>query len=140
MLARFAEIAMRSLILLVLGIAIGAIAALQVGTVWRQRDAYPRGVMAVMQHHLGALHQEIVGNQCPLAQNALHLDWLQRMAGVIPDALPQYGHDGHFQNFVHRLQGEIRTTQSPLPTGCRTLEPRIRAIGGACEACHAEYR
>ncbi len=140
MLARFAELAMRSLILLVLGIAIGAIAAFQVGTVWRQRDAYPRGVMAVMQHHLGSLHLEIVANQCPLAQATLHLDWLQRMAGVIPDALPQYGHDAHFQNFVHRLQGEIHDTQSPPAGTCKALEPRIRAIGGACEACHAEYR
>ncbi|MDE2178695.1 MAG: hypothetical protein KGJ50_10390 [Xanthomonadaceae bacterium] len=140
MLARFAEAAMRSLILLVLGIAIGAIAALQVSTAWRQRDAYPRGVMAVMQHHLGALHQAVVAKQCPLAQSALHLDWLQRMAGTIPDALPQYGHDAHFQDFVHRLQGEIRRTQSPLPGTCGALEPRIRAIGGACEACHAEYR
>lgn len=140
MLARFAEIAMRSLILLVLGIAIGAIAAFQVGTVWRQRDAYPRGVMAVMQHHLGALHQELVTNQCPPARSALQLDWLQRMAGAIPNALPQYGHDAHFQNFVHRLQGEIHHTQSPLPGACKALEPRIRAIGGACEACHVEYR
>ena len=140
MLARFAEVAVRSLILFVLGIAIGAIAAFQVGSVWRQRDAYPRGVMAVMQHHLGALHQEVVGNQCTIVQSALHLDWLQRMAGAIPGAFPQYGHDEHFQNFVHRLQGEIRTTQSPPPGECAALEPRIRAIGGACEACHAEYR
>ena len=131
---------MRALILLVLGLAIGAIAAFQVGSVWRQRDAYPRGVMAVMQHHLGALHQEIVSNQCPLAQSALHLDWIQRMAGAIPDALPQYGHDAHFQNFVQRLRGEIHATENPLPAECKTLEPRIRAIGGACEACHAEYR
>ena len=131
---------MRALILLVLGIAIGAIAAFQVGSVLRQRDAYPRGVMAVMQHHLGALHQEIVSTQCPLAQSALHLDWMQRMAGAIPGALPQYGHDAHFQNFVRRLQGEIRITRNPLPSECRTLEARIRAIGGACEACHAEYR
>ena len=131
---------MRSLILLVLGIAIGAITAFQVGTVWRQRDAYPRGVMAVMQHHLGALHQEIVVGQCPLAQSTLHLDWLQRMAGAIPGALPQYGHDEHFQNFVHRLQGEIHDTQSPPANTCKALEPRIRTIGGACEACHVEYR
>ena len=131
---------MRALILLVLGIAIGAIAAFQVGSVLRQRDAYPRGVMAVMQHHLGALHQEIVGNQCPLAQSALNLDWMQRMAGAIPGALPQYGHDAHFQNFVQRLQGEIRVTRTPLATECKALEPRIRAIGGACEACHTEYR
>ena len=131
---------MRSLILLLLGIAIGAITAFQVGTVWRQRDAYPRGVMAVMQHHLGALHQEIVVGQCPLAQSTLHLDWLQRMAGAIPGALPQYGHDEHFQNFVHRLQGEIRDTQSPPVDTCKALEPRIRTIGGACEACHVEYR
>ena len=131
---------MRSLILLVLGIAIGAITAFQVGTVWRQRDAYPRGVMAVMQHHLGALHQEIVAGQCPLAQSALHLDWLQRMAGAIPGALPQYSHDEHFQNFVHRLQGEIHDTQSPPANTCKALEPRIRTIGGACEACHVEYR
>ncbi len=131
---------MRSLILLVLGIAIGAITAFQVGTVWRQRDAYPRGVMAVMQHHLGALHQEIVAGQCPLAQSTLHLDWLQRMAGAIPGALPQYGHDEHFQNFVHRLQDEIHDSQSPPVDTCKALEPRIRTIGGACEACHVEYR
>ena len=48
---------MRSLLLLVLGIAFGAAVAALVLNALGRRDAYARGVMQVLQHETGGAHR-----------------------------------------------------------------------------------
>ena len=126
---------MRLAILFALGLAIGAIAAANVVNALRQRDAYPRGLMNVMQHDLGALRADARAQRCN-AQAAVSLEQLRGLANGIEAAV--YGGDPPdppFAEYANRLRDAI-----PPALDCKDLAQTTDRIGTACDACHRQYR
>jgi len=130
---------MRSLFLFLLGIAIGAIGAVSVVSALHQRDAYPRGVMIVMQHHQAALRQELRRNRCDAGTTAGTLTGLQELAKDLEAAVyPAQTADAPFREYAQRLRDALAATAGT--TDCAALAPNVEKIGAACEACHRQYR
>ncbi len=130
---------MRNLILLVLGMAIGALAAGNVVSALRQRDAYPRGLMNVMQHHYAALRDDVRLQHCG-ADSAQHLAMLRELANGIETAI--YADDPVEPPF-HEYDQRLRDTLAIAPTtpaDCAALAPLLDKMGAACDACHRQYR
>ena len=127
---------MRQIILLVVGLVVGAAAGISVVNTLRQRDAYPRGLMDVMQHHYAGLREDARRGHCE--QSVQHLDILRRLAEEIGPAM--YGEDipdAPFREFESRLTENL----SPNPSSdCKILVPLVQKIGAACDACHRQYR
>ena len=67
---------MRNVLLLLLGLALGALATFNVFNALQRRDAYPRGVMNVMAHHVAALREDLRRGRCGDA-NLEHLRTLR---------------------------------------------------------------
>jgi len=127
---------MRSLVLVLSGLAVGAIAAANIINALRQRDAYPRGLMSVMQHHYAALREDLRRNHCGDSTLA-HLPPLRDMqtelaAAVYGDDTP----DAPFREFDQRLHDAL----AAAPANCTELAPAVDKIGAACDACHRQYR
>ncbi|MBS0569350.1 MAG: hypothetical protein JSS28_01990 [Proteobacteria bacterium] len=126
---------MRQAILFALGLAIGAIATANITSALRQRDAYPRGLMNVMQHDLGTLRATARAQRCD-AQAEASLDQLRGLAGGIETAV--YGEDPPdppFAEYARRLRAAI-----PSAIECVNLAPAADRMGAACDSCHREYR
>ena len=126
---------MRLAILFALGLAIGAFAAANVVNALRQRDAYPRGLMNVMQHDLGALHADTRAQRCD-AHAAASLEQLRGLADGIEAAV--YGDDPPdppFAEYAKRLR-----TSLPSALDCKELPQALEKAGRACDSCHRQYR
>ena len=127
---------MRQIVLLVLGIAIGAAGGISLVNTLRQRDAYPRGLMDVMQHHYAALRDDVRRGHCELS--ARHVDVLRSLTGEIGDAA--YGDDipdAPFREYQSRLADAVNASTA---TDCKALAAQVQKIGAACDACHRQYR
>ncbi len=126
---------MRLAILFALGLAIGAIATANIVSALRQRDAYPRGLMNVMQHDLGALRSDARAQRCNAGATA-SLEQLRGLAGGIEPAV--YGDDPADPPFAEYAR-RLRTTL-PATVDCKALPKALEKVGAACDACHREYR
>jgi hypothetical protein len=129
---------MRSLILLALGLAVGALAASSVLNALGRRDAYPRGLMNVMQHHYAGLREAIRDGHCDSA--AAHVSVLSALSrdidsAMYPDATP----DEPFLEYEHRLNDAL-TAAASAGAECKTVAPAVERITAACDACHHQYR
>ncbi len=131
---------MRYALVLVIGIAIGALAMSQIGKILAARDAYPRGVMAVMQQHYGALRHSLDGGVCKAEDNRQNLAWVARMSTQINPALNPGAADLRFDTYVRKLDARITAAQTVAPADCPALRLAARNIGAACQACHEVYR
>ena len=129
---------MRSLILLVLGLVVGALAATSVVNALRQRDAYPRGLMNVMQHHYAALRGDVREQRC--GDSSRHVAALKALAADIDGAIfPDTTPEPPFLEYEHRLVESLEQA-SIAATACPALAPAVERITAACDACHRQYR
>ena len=129
---------MRSIVILVLGLAIGAIAAVSALNALRQRDAYPRGLMNVMQYHYATLRSDVRGQRC--SDSARHLAMLKTLTGDIDGAIfPDSSPEPPFLEYETRLTQALDQSSAAAPT-CATLAPTLEKITAACDACHHQYR
>ena len=132
---------MRSVLLLILGLAVGALAAVKVSNVLHMRSAYPDGVMSVMQHHLGTLAHSMRQGKCPARATQLHLERLKAMQ---PDIVPAFAGDvgarPDFRKHAQKLDTAIQAALAAAPADCPSLRKAVSNIGGACKSCHEIYR
>ena len=130
---------MRNLILFVLGIAMGAFGAVNIVNTLRQRDAYPRGLMNVMQHHQAMLRQELRRNRCDAKTTAATLAGLAQSANDLEEAVyPDAIADAPFREYAQTLRDAVTSASASLD--CPSLAPAVSKIGAACDACHRQYR
>lgn len=132
---------MRNVVFLVLGMAIGTLGAANIVNALRQRDAYPRGLMQVMQHHYRALRDVARLQRCNAASR-LNLQMLQQLSGSIETAV--YGAEPpaeSFQKYATQLRNALAQTPSgTLPVDCAKLTSALNKVGAACDDCHRQYR
>ncbi|KGI78450.1 cytochrome c [Oleiagrimonas soli] len=132
---------MRSVLLLILGLVVGALAAFKVSNVLHMRDAYPRGVMSVMQHHLGTLAQAARQGTCPADATQLHLQRLQAIQGdIVPAFAKDVGAKPDFRDHARKLEDAIAAALQSPPADCPALQKALSNIGGTCKSCHEVYR
>ena len=131
---------MRTLILLILGLAFGAACTAVAMNALAQRSAYARGVMQVMQHHYAELRNSQRAGQCDAATTARAHQALQLLGEEMERAV--YG-DGKpeppFREYNERLRSAVADLGDGTKT-CAALAPIINRVGDSCDACHRQYR
>ena len=130
---------MKLLIALVVGVLIGAMGAVVVANTLRQRDAYARGLMDVMQHHYSSMREGLRVQRCEPAETARALARLRALApdidtAVFADDTP----DAPFREFSARLVTTL--DRAPAAPDCAALAPLVQDIGTVCDECHQQYR
>lgn len=133
---------MRALLLVILGLAIGAVGATMIGNVLRMRDAYPRGVMVVMQHHLSAAQKALRSRDCQVSTVVAHM---RRLAAVDAEIAPAFGADSGpleagFANAANALQDAVTKALSRPLASCRDGSAPVAQIAQRCDDCHQRYR
>jgi cytochrome c556 len=129
---------MRNLILLLIGLAVGAVAATSVLNALTPRSAYPRGLMNVIQHHYIALREAVHDNRCAAAP--AQVETLSTLSRDIELAMyPDGSADDPFREYKRRLDEGLAAAVA-AGTDCMTLKPAVDKIAAACDACHRQYR
>ncbi len=131
---------MRSLILLILGLAFGAVCTGVAMNALAQRSAYARGVMQVMQHHYAELRNAQRTGRCEAAtttraREALRLLDEEIERSVYGDGTP----DPPFREYTDRLRSAVADLGDG-PKSCAELAPVVNRVGDSCDACHRQYR
>ncbi|KAF1009383.1 MAG: hypothetical protein GAK28_00020 [Luteibacter sp.] len=129
---------MRALLLVLLGLAIGAIGATFALSALRQGTPYHKAVMAVMQHHMGALREDVRANRCEAKGTAAHLGRMRQDAGDIGAAFPDM--DKGFHDATDRLTASLDRALTAAPGDCAALGAALAPIGESCQSCHRQYR
>lgn len=132
---------MKQIVLLLLGLFVGAAGAAIAGNALRARNAYPRGAMDVMQHHYGALRESLRSQRCEAGRSLRTLTQLRALANeiapaVYPDATPESA----FREFDARLRDALDAGVAAAPVDCAALSPIAERIGRVCDDCHQQYR
>lgn len=127
---------MRFVVCVFVGLLMGAIGATTAVSIVRQRHAYPRALMTLLQHELGAARDAARLNTC--SDNRRRLATLDMLASDIPRAIPQdRSSERVFVQYVDDLRKQIAlTTVADCPTQIKALTD----VANACDACHRDYR
>jgi hypothetical protein len=129
---------MRALILLVIGLIMGAIGSMFAANTLAARHAYPRGVMAILQHHVGAMHEMTRARQCagpPVRDSLLHL---RHAADEIDPAFA--GADADFGAHARKLDLALDAALAAAPADCAAVQRALVPVADACQSCHQLYR
>jgi cytochrome c556 len=129
---------MRALLLVILGLAVGAMGATFALSALRQGTPFHSGVMAVMQHHMGALRTKVRAKQCDAKGNTDHLTRMRDAAGDIREAFPDM-EPAFFQaddTLIKSLDGAL----AAAPGTCEALVAALKPVGDACQSCHQQFR
>lgn len=129
---------MRALLLVILGLAIGAIGATFALSALRQGTPYHKAVMAVMQHHMGVLREDVRANRCEAKGAAGHLRRLGEEADDIGTAFADM--DEGFRQATDRLTTSLRSAIAAPVGDCAALAAVLAPVGEACQSCHRQYR
>jgi len=131
---------MRNVLLLALGIALGAMTASAVINALNARAAYARGVMQVMQHQVGALRNRVRTNRCAAVDAQGEKALLAALAEEIePAVFADSAPEPPFREYAQ----DLREAVAELPRAaadCAALAPVVTKIVKACDACHRQYR
>ncbi len=133
---------MRALLLIILGLAIGSIASVMIVNTLRMRDAYPRGVMAIQQHHMATMQRAIKRGQCPADANSAQLARLNAINAEIVPAFsgPHGAIDAPFKTDARQLQDTVTAALRSAPKNCGELAAAVQRIRQRCTDCHRQYR
>lgn len=129
---------MRALLFVILGLAVGAMGATFALSALRQGTPFHDGVMAVMQHHMGALRANVRAKQCDAKVSAERLARLRLTAGDIDEAFPDM--DAGFHKAGATLDAALDTAVAAAPASCDALAAALKPVGDACQSCHQQYR
>lgn len=129
---------MRAVILIVIGLVVGAFATHMLERTINARHAYPRAVMDIMAHHYGAMKNGVKNKQCDAGTTAGHLE---SMYVVSRDIGAAFGtDDAHFNDLADKLHVSLQDASQNPPADCDTLATALDAIHQHCSDCHMEYR
>jgi cytochrome c556 len=131
---------MRLLLTLLAGLLAGALLATNLANTMRLRHAYPRGVMAVMQHHLGALRAQVRSGKCTSDASRPHFEMIAHVARDIDTAFADLARTD--PDFVRKAADFARAGEvdDARPIDCAGLDARVSRLNDACESCHRAHR
>jgi hypothetical protein len=132
---------MRYLFLFVLGLVVGV-----VGTVMAMRaldarkDHFPESVMHLFDAHMGMLDRNVGQNRCAATDTLPNLQALRTLANDIEPAFGDLRDDTRFAGHASDLRAALDRALASPPLNCSGVQAAMKDIGGACKACHRDYR
>lgn len=131
---------MRSLILLLIGLFVGAACSLVAVSALRQGTAFPNGVMAVMSAQMGALNQSLKQNRCAATDLLPRLQTLRHLGNDLEPAFLPTQDDERFIRYASDLRAAVDAALAAPPADCAAAGVALNRIGGTCKACHDDFK
>lgn len=131
----------RYLFLLLLGLVIGAVAAVMLMRAWQERqDPFPHALMHVQQWHMGQLKADLEQNRCAATDALPHLQALRTSAVDLDAAFPKLADDQRYQSASAAMRAAVDKAIASPPLTCEGLGATMKALGDGCNGCHQDFR
>lgn len=136
--------AKRYLIVLVIGLVLGAIAmvatlrAIESGKTWR--DKWPAASMNIIYAHNAQLKTNIENNRCNATDSLPHLQTLRRMGDDLDFAFTDLASDERFAKHSANFRAVLDSALASPPLSCESLGKTLGDVGGQCKACHDDFK
>jgi hypothetical protein len=131
---------MRSLILLLLGLVVGAALTLVGMNALRKGTAYPNGVMAVMGAQMAALDKALKQNRCAATDLMPHLQTMRHLGNDIEPAFLPTQDDDRFIQHASTLRAALDAALATPPADCAAAGVALDRIDNGCKACHRDFK
>lgn len=132
---------MRMVIMLLLGIFIGALAAVTAVSAMRQETPLSKALMSVSGHHFRALHGMVKAEKCDSAVARNHLAAIRSAANDLETAfLPTGVDDEQFRKYATEFRAALDTSLVSVPEACPALSEELKPVGAGCKACHEDFK
>lgn len=129
---------MRQLLIALASLLVGALLAFSAANSLQRRDAWPRGVMYVMQHHFGELRRLQRAQYCAPAGSGSHF---LRLAQTGADISPSNAEEKpDFHERAERFVALGAGLAAQPPADCPALDRALQQVDAACADCHRDYR
>jgi hypothetical protein len=79
-------------------------------------------------------------NRCNATDTLPHLQALRTMADDIEPAFPDLADDARFTRAASEMRAVLDKTRANPPLNCAGVGAAMQDIGGACKACHQDFR
>ncbi|KAF1697754.1 hypothetical protein [Pseudoxanthomonas koreensis] len=131
----------RYLFLFLLGLVVGAIAAVMgLRALQARADPFPDALMNVMAHQGGALRNAAKANRCSTSDSLPRLHSLRALANDLEPAFPGLTDDTRFGTAASGLRAVLDEALATPPQDCAQLATLNERIGEGCKACHRDFR
>jgi cytochrome c556 len=131
---------MRSLVLLLVGLAVGAICALIAINALQRGTAYPNAVMAMMGQQMKAMDASVKQSRCASTDLTPRLQTLRFVANDIEPAFEDMKDEAQFGRYSSDLRAAADAALMAPPASCKAAAAVISNLGKACDSCHRDYK
>jgi len=131
---------MRSLILFLIGLAIGAVCTAMLVNALNRKSAYPHAVMTMMGHQMKALDASVKQNRCASTDLTPRLQILRFVANDIEPAFIDLKDDAQFVRYAGDLRAAADAALMTPPASCAAASAAVSRLDKACDSCHRDYK
>lgn len=131
---------MRPLIMLLIGLVVGAIATLIVMNALHRGTPYPNAVMAVMGQQMHAMDSSIKQSRCASTDLTPRLQTLRFVANDIEPAFVDLQSDAQFGRYASDLRSAADAGLMTPPANCAAASAAFAKLDKACDSCHRDYK
>jgi hypothetical protein len=131
----------RYFFLFAVGLVVGVIGTVMVlRALDARRDPFPESLMHVQQWHMQQLKGNLEANRCNATDTLPHLAALRATSDDIEAAFPDLRDDARFKKAAGNLRATVDAARQSPPLTCPGVDKLMKDIGGACKACHDDFR
>lgn len=131
---------MRAVVLILIGLFIGALGAVAGISALKQGTPYHSAVMTVFGQQMGALRGMREKNACPAQEIEHRLSLLRSIGEELEPAFLPVGDDAKFIEHAKAFRDALDAAQAHQASNCDALGEAMSGIGGTCKACHDDFR
>ena len=131
---------MRSLVLLVVGLLVGALCTIIAVNALNRGTAYPNAVMALMGQQMKAMDKSIKQSRCASTDLTPRLQTLRFVANDIEPAFADMQDEVQFGRYAADLRSAADSALMSPPASCAAATAALSNLDKACDSCHRDYK
>lgn len=131
---------MRSLVMLVVGLLVGALCTVIAVNTLNRGTSYPNAVMAMMGQQMKAIDKSIKQSRCASTDLTPRLQTLRFVANDIEPAFAHMQADVQFGRYAADLRSAADAALMTPPASCAAAAAALSNLSKACDSCHRDYK
>lgn len=129
------------LFLLLLGLVLGAVAAVMLMRTWQARqDKFPDALMEFQSWQMAQLKKNADANRCAATDTLPYLKSLREASNHIDAGFPGLRDDERFAKASSDMRATLDKALASPPLNCAGVGAVMQEVGAACKACHQDFR
>ena len=131
---------MRTVVLFLVGLVVGALCTLIAVNALHRGTAYPNAVMAMMGQQMKALDHSVKASRCASTDLTPRLQTLRFVANDIEPAFTDLQQDAQFGRYAAGLRAAADAALMTPPASCAAATAALDRLGKACDSCHRDFK